>query len=271
LPLYHVGGLAIVFRCLAAGATVCFPDAGHTTAEAVHECSPTHLSLVPTQLYRWLEEKDFRLNGIRRVLIGGAALPESLRRKAETQGVPVATSYGMTETASQIAATPPGDTPIGSGKPLDHAQIRISEQGEILMKGDSMAIGQITESGLQSLTDEEGWFHTRDRGRIEKGILHVEGRMDNQFISGGENIQPETIEGALLEIHGIQEAIVVPKEDMEFGFRPRAWVDAEISEASVSRWNAYVREVLPGYMVPVEYRRLPEATGMKHRREELKP
>lgn len=269
LPLYHVGGLAILFRCLTSGATVCFPDAGQSLSESIRFFRPTHLSLVPTQLTRWLKDPEFDSSGIKRVLLGGAPLPEGLRRRAEEKGVPLAVSYGMTETASQVAATPPGETARGAGRPLGHAELRISEQGEILLKGPSVAVGILEEKGLVPITDQEGWLHTRDVGRIEEGLLMVEGRMDRQFISGGENIQPEQIERALLDLPEISEAVVVPIEDEEFGCRPFAWVDAELSGAEWERMKVELRKVLPGYMIPVGVSRLPEmGVGLKRRRGE---
>lgn len=269
LPLYHVGGLAILFRCLLAGASVCFPGSDQNISQTVQTFCPSHLSLVPTQLYRWLEEKEFSGSGIKRLLVGGAPLPESLRERARAAGLPVAVSYGMTETASQVTATPPGELAVGSGRCLEHAECRIAADGEILIKAASTAAGVLHPEGLRSITDGQGWLHTRDAGRIEHGVLFVEGRMDARFISGGENIQPEMIEQALMNLPGIAEAVVVPKEDPEFGHRPLAWVDAEVTEDAVERWNDGLRTQLPGYMIPVGYRRLPEEPGLKRSRAEL--
>lgn len=244
---------------------MCFSDAP-TLSEAVKASGATHLSLVPTQLLRWMEDPLFDIANIRRVLLGGAPLPENLKSQALQQGIPIALSYGMTETASQVTATPPGEDPIGSGKPLSHAEIRISEDGEILVKAESVALGELVQDGLESITDADGWFHTRDLGRLEDGVLFVEGRMDLQFISGGENVQPETIERALVKLQGISEAVVVAKPDEEFGFRPLAWVDMDITLEQVEQWNLALREELPGYMIPVEYRTLPPLEGIKRKR-----
>ena len=268
LPLYHVGGLAILFRCLAAGATVCFSSQGTSVSEAVNEMNPSHLSLVPTQVHRWIEDPDFDPRHVKRVLIGGAPLSERLRKRAEERGVPLAISYGMTETASQVSATPPGEEALGAGGILSHAEMKLSENNEILVRGPSVAMGSITKHGITSITDHDGWLHTHDCGRIEEGILYVEGRMDNQFISGGENIQPEAIEQALLELDGITEAVVVPKEDEEFGSRPLAWVDVTLEPKQVEEWGRELRKKLPGYMIPVEYRTLPEQVGLKRNREQ---
>ncbi|MDF3128955.1 AMP-binding protein [Kiritimatiellaeota bacterium B1221] len=240
LPFYHVGGLAIVFRCVLAGAAMVFSD----------EVAVTHLSLVPTQLIRMM--RGGIPKGLKRILLGGAPLPQSLIEDAQARGLPIAASYGMTETASQIAATPPGEKVQGAGRVMSHAEVKISEEGEIWVRG-----GSVSKACLQS----DGWLHTGDKGRLEDGMLFVEGRMDRQFISGGENIQPEQIEKALLGLEGVSQAVVVAEADAEFGYRPVAWVDKEFEEA----WNLQLRERLPGYMIPVRFEKLPEGVGLKPR------
>jgi O-succinylbenzoic acid--CoA ligase len=248
LPLYHVGGLAIVFRCVLAGATVIFPEAGESLSQSLAKQKPTHLSLVPTQLLRILRETTPK--GLKRILLGGAAIPQSLIDTSQKLGLPLAASYGMTETASQIAATPPGEPVIGSGKLLNHAQVKISDLGEILIRGTSVSVEHL---------HADGWLHSGDTGRLENGILFVEGRRDRQFISGGENIQPEQIETALMSIPGITQAVVIPIEDAEFGHRPKAFLDAEWK----TEWELVLRKTLPGYMIPIGFEILPESVGLK--------
>lgn len=270
LPLYHVGGLAIVFRCLEAGATVCFPSPGASVADAVTQCRPTHLSLVPTQLSRWMASPEFSGEGIKRILVGGAPLADSLRSRAADMRLPLAASYGMTETASQVTATPPGQPAVGSGSALDHAEIRISGEGEILVKGASVAMGEVSAQGIRPLTDADGWLHTRDTGRMEKGILFVEGRCDLQFISGGENIQPEQIERALQSLEGVSQAVVVPVADPEFGHRPFAWIDRKVSPSLAEGYREQLRDTLPGYMLPVGFATLPNLGSLKPDRSGLR-
>lgn len=245
LPFYHVGGLAIIFRCVLAGAALVFEE-----AEAV-----THLSLVPTQLKRLLRGE--LPTGLKRILLGGAPVPGSLIEEANRRGLPIASSYGMTETASQIAATPPGEAVRGAGRVMSHTEVKIAETGEIWLRGTS-----VSSACLQA----DGWLHSGDRGRLEDGVLFVEGRMDRQFISGGENIQPEQIEQALMNLPGITQAVVRPVDDEEFGQRPVAWIDAAWQED----WGRELREHLPGYMMPVRFERLPEGVGLKPALKDLK-
>lgn len=248
LPFYHVGGLAILFRCLLAGASICFPEPGESLSDSLQRFKPSHLSLVPTQLIRLLREKTPA--GLKRILLGGAPVPQSLIEEAAQQGLPVAASYGMTETASQIAATAPGAPVTGAGTILPHAEVKISQNNEILIRGASVS---------KACTHADGWLHSGDTGRFENGILFVDGRLDRQFISGGENIQPEQIEQALMSLKGISQAVVTPVKDSEFGQRPKAFLDVDWQE----EWELLLRKSLPGYMIPVSFERLPENVGLK--------
>jgi O-succinylbenzoic acid--CoA ligase len=108
---------------------------------------------------------------------------------------------------------------------LPHREVSISEGGEILVRGETLFAGYVEGEEVHSPLDAGGWFHTRDLGELdEDGYLRVRGREDNMFISGGENVQPEEVEEALCRLDGVEEAVVVPLEDEEFGTRPVAFV-----------------------------------------------
>jgi len=95
-------------------------------------------------------------------------------------------------------------------------------------------------------------------GRIDdKGYLHVQGRKDNQFISGGENIQPEDIERTLIQQEGVQRAVVVPVPDAEFGQRPAAFVQVE-THLAPAQLTRQLEASLPRFMIPVEFYAWPE-------------
>lgn len=261
LPLFHAGGIAILFRSVLAGAAAGFAGKDSEWTDEIERLGITHLSLVPTQLRRWMQCGSFAhsAKGVKRVLMGGAPMPDELLKQAVEAGLPLAVSYGLTETASQIAATPPGEPPAGAGKILPHARIHISESGEIQVRAGSVPEALLTD----------GWLRTGDRGRMEGDVLFVEGRMDRQFISGGENIQPERIERELQACIGTT-CVVVPVADPEFGLRPAAWVEAEVTEEQVNRWNQALRRRIPGYMIPVRYKTLPPQTGLKPRLDDLR-
>ncbi|MFT4551560.1 MAG: O-succinylbenzoic acid--CoA ligase [Chlamydiales bacterium] len=248
LPLYHVGGLAILMRCLIAQSAVVIPDMNDKNfLAAIEVFHPSHISLVSTQLRRLLQEN---LSVSKCILLGGSAIPEGLISEAYARDWPLYKSYGMTEMSSQITTTPPGAELrqlFSSGKLLAHREIRVSDEGEVLVKGDSLFQGYV---GHDNLDDSE--YYTGDLGFFDdEGYLHIIGRKDNLFISGGENIQPEEIESVLQNLDGVQRALVVPIKDEEYGFRPIAFIDGTDWKKELLR--AGLEELLPRYKIPVEF------------------
>jgi O-succinylbenzoic acid--CoA ligase len=273
LPLYHVGGLSILFRCLLAGATVVFPEQGTQIGESIAALGATHVSLVSTQLLRLLRE-NADLSALDAVLMGGGPVPASLVNEAVARGLPVHTSYGLTEMASQVTTTPSGASAEElhtSGRVLPHREVSISGEGEILVRGETLFAGYVEGKKVARPLDADGWFHTGDLGDLdEDGYLRVLGRQDNLFVSGGENIQPEEIEEALCRLDGVDEAVVVPVPDPEFGHRPVAFVRTDGVEPG--NFAPELRKVLPGFKIPIAFHPWPEETrqGMKPDRNALR-
>jgi O-succinylbenzoic acid--CoA ligase len=147
---------------------------------------------------------------------------------------------------------------------LPNREISISERGEILVRGETLFAGYAEGEELDRPLDAGGWFHTRDLGELdEEGYLRVGGRMDNLFISGGENIQPEEVEEALYRLEGVDEAVVVPVPDEEFGARPVAFVRMDDGEPrDLAR---ELEPVLPRFKIPISFQPWPESArrGMK--------
>ncbi|MEM1093116.1 MAG: o-succinylbenzoate--CoA ligase [Bacteroidota bacterium] len=275
LPLYHVGGLAILFRCFWGGATVGLPDAAHDLEASVRsEASWTHLSLVPTQLIRLLRAGlHAPLQRYAAILLGGSAMPSGMLREAHAHGLPIHTSYGMTEMSSQIATTPPAadlDTLHTAGHVLPHRALRIADSGEVQVRGETLCLGRWEDGAVVPLTTADGWYATRDVGEIDDvGRLRITGRLDRQFISGGENIQPEQIERAMLQHDGVHEVIVVPVPDAEFGQRPFAFARTD-TPLSLIAWRRFLDGRLPRFMHPVEVAPWPDeapSTGLKWKRD----
>jgi O-succinylbenzoic acid--CoA ligase len=283
LPIYHVGGLAIVFRCLLSGATVVLEDRSLDLAEQIRRDNITHLSLVPTQFRRLMASPEFRQSGsqVKHILVGGGPIPSGLLEQARETGLPIYPTYGLTEMASQVATGSPS-APNSAGV-LKHRQLKVADDGEILVRGKTLFLGYVDGEQVQRPLDTDGWFHTGDIGRLdEHGCLTVIGRKDNMFISGGENIHPEQIENALKAIDGIEEALVVPVDDAEFGQRPVAFLKYE-SFVSLSECESGVDEedkfkfdhlsltaelekTLPRFMIPIAFYPWPEtyrAPGIK--------
>ena len=266
LPLYHVGGLSILFRCLLVGATVALPQPGTSLGESIASLDATHVSLVSTQLSKLLRESA-DLGGLEAVLMGGGPVPPSLVDEALARGLPLHTSYGLTEMASQVTTTP-RDASIEqlrtAGRVLPNREVSVSESGEILVRGETLFAGYAAGEELDRPLDAEGWFHTGDLGELdESGYLRVGGRMDNLFISGGENVQPEEIEEALCRLEEIDEAVVVPVPDEEFGARPVAFV--KINDGESRDLARELELVLPRFKIPIYFHPWPEEVpqGMK--------
>jgi O-succinylbenzoic acid--CoA ligase len=265
LPLYHVGGISIVFRCLLAGASVALPEPVAPLGEAIASSGATHVSLVSTQLLRLLREEGFDPSGLKAILLGGGPTPDYLLEEALARELPIHTSYGLTEMASQVTATPPGaarEELRTSGRPLPHRELSISEVGEILVRGETLFAGYLDGEAIHLPIDAEGWFHTKDLGELDaEGYLRVRGRKDNLFISGGENVQPEEIEEALCLLEGVEEAVVVPVPDPEFGFRPAAFVRTTGRLVEPKDLEQALEPVLARFKIPVAFYEWPEGIG----------
>ena len=257
LPLWHVGGLAILFRCLLAAATVVLPDPADSMAESMVESvrKVTHVSMVSTQLRRLLREAESgAVYPEKALLLGGGAVSPVLIDEAVRRGIPVHTSYGLTEMASQVTATPPGAAPGDlrtSGWVLPWRELRCDEEGQIMVRGRTRFAGYVEGDELVRPFDKEGWFATGDMGRLDaSGRLIVRGRMDRLLVSGGENMLPEEIEAVLAGVAGVERVVVVGVADEEYGQRPVAFVETADGEIDASRMRAAVEAVLPRFMTP---------------------
>jgi O-succinylbenzoic acid--CoA ligase len=236
LSMSHIGGLAMLFRALSGGGAL-----------VLDETTPaTHLSLVAVQLRRLLAQPV--LPDLAALLIGGGPIPPDLITAALDRGLPVHTTYGMTELASQVTTTPPGATAevlTTAGRPLPGCEVAIDTTGEILVRGPGLLAGYLTPAGLVPGVDAAGWYHTGDVGRLADGWLTPTGRLDQMFISGGENIHPEAIERALGGL--VEAAVVVPVPDAEWGARPVAIIAGDFDAEHL---RAVLCQRLPRFAVP---------------------
>ncbi len=263
LPLYHVGGLGILFRSLLAGSTVVMPDRGETLDAVLSRYRVTHLSVVVTQLHRLLQQPDsVRYPALRYIVLGGSPVPLKLLERAGARGLPVFASYGCTEMASQVATTGPESTTaqrLTSGKLLPHRKLRIGEEGEIQLAGETLFMGYVDGDRLRRPLTDDGWFATGDLGRVDgDGYLTVIGRRDNRFFSGGETIHPEEVERALTDHDGVEQAVVVPIPDEEFGQRCVAFVQPHGGCPDGPALAAWLGRTLPRYKVPDAFYQWPD-------------
>lgn len=245
LPLFHIGGLAIVFRTFLAGATLLI-----TQQKNYHQAA-SHLSLVPTQLHDLLLQN----RPLPKVcLLGGAPISDALLHLAKEKGVEVYATYGMTEMCSQIATAKQSCS--NELAILPNVTLKVNKDGEILVKGPSLFLGYF--SNLEKATDAEGFFPTADLGQLSpEGKLRWIGRKDRLFISGGENIQPEEIE-LILQMHpGIEKACVVPLQDLRYGMRPALFLTGKRA-LTLGEIEMFLKDKLPKYKWPVALFPLPE-------------
>jgi len=214
------------------------------------------LILVPQLLMGLITATErglMRVGALRFVAVGGARVAPSLLARAEAIGLPVFEGYGLSECASVVALNRPGATRRGSvGKPLPHVQVRIAEDGEVLVAG-SVLLGYLEEPPVF-----DSWWATGDLGHFdEQGYLYLDGRKKHQFITSfGRNVNPEWVEAELTQSGVIAQAFVhgeaLPKNLALLWPLDPATPDTLIDQA-VQQCNA----LLPDYARVHAWRRLP--------------
>ncbi|HEY9562213.1 MAG TPA: class I adenylate-forming enzyme family protein [Nocardioides sp.] len=295
VPNYHIAGISSVLGSVFAGRRIVqlpsfTPEAWAATAarEAV-----THAMVVPTMLGRILdvlEKTGDRLPALRHLSYGGGRMPVEVVERAVRMlpHVDFVNAYGLTETSSTVTILGPddhrealaSDDPavrgrLGSvGRPVPSIELEIrgddghvvgpDEIGEVYVRGDQVS-GEYTS---HSILDADGWYATRDQGRLDSdGFLYLRGRADDIIVRGGENISPEEVEDVLTSHSRVRAAAVVGVPDVEWGERVEAVVvvtddgstdvgpAAEELSDELARW---VRERLRSTRVPAAFHVWPE-------------
>jgi O-succinylbenzoic acid--CoA ligase len=263
LPLYHIGGLSILWRCARDGGTVVLEESFEAERAAALLASGgiAFASLVPTMLRRLIEAHAGPFPGVRAVLVGGGPSDPDLLAGARRAGLPALQTYGMTETASQVATEAPGEAgrrPGSAGRPLDGFEVRVvdaagrplppGEEGRLEVRGPGVSPGYFGEPERPT----EAWFRTGDTGRLDAaGYLFVAGRADAVIVTGGENVHPEEVEAVLRQHPGVADARVFGEPDPEWGRRVVASVvPADPGGLDVAQLEAFARAHLAPYQVP---------------------
>jgi len=266
LPLYHVGGLGILFRVLLGKAAIVVPSKDEGLSETILKYKVTHLSLVATQLYRLLHDQQNQLNlkrlsRLKAILVGGGPVPTSILKESLQWRLSIYLTYGLTETASQVATSSQAISDLSSSqvRVLNHRELKISRQGEIWVKGPALFKGYVKNGKIVLPLKDKGWFATGDVGSITPdGRLSVVGRRDNMFISGGENIHPEEIERRLFDLEGIEQALVVPVVEEEYGFRPVAFLKTRPkAKIRLDALHNHLEKYLPRFKIPISFYQWP--------------
>lgn len=246
----HVGGLALVVRAPVVGCRLLVDGDFRTDRfnTAVDEGRVSHASLVPTMLTRILDERGGRPppEQLRCVLLGGARAPDELLERARSSGFPVAVTYGMTETSSQVATANPElvrRKPGTVGTPIPGVQVRVPRDGgEILVRGAVVALRYL--GSASPLPDGEGWFRTGDLGRVdEEGHLWITGRLSDRIISGGVNVDPIEVERVLRTHPDVDDVAVLGLPDPLWGERVAAVLVPGPLSAGLDGWQRLLREL----------------------------
>lgn len=238
LPLNHVGGISIIFRSLLYGSAIY--RMGRFNEEMVTEFLSENprfqaASLVPTMLSRLLKNPLFKTHrDFKAILLGGGPTTHQLLKRSVERGIPIVSSYGMTETCAQIVTnamtTPSGMyTPLKSvGKPFPPNQLQIrdnngkvlgkNQSGMIWLKGPQVFDGYYEVDENSDVFDKNNWFKTGDYGHLNGfDQLFIESRREDLIITGGENVNPVEVEEAIQRLPLIKEAVVIGIPDEEWG------------------------------------------------------
>jgi O-succinylbenzoic acid--CoA ligase len=270
LPVCHVGGLSILVRSAIYGTTAVVHERfeADRAAAALGGGAITLVSLVATTLARTLDAGlPAGAPALRCAVIGGGPVAPGLLERAETAGIPLAQTYGLTETCSMVTVSAAGE-PHTAGRPIAPARLEVDARTrEIAVGGAVLAPGSAGPGGLLA---------TGDLGSVdEAGRLTVHGRASDTIVTGGENVSPVEVEAALESHPAVAEAGVHGREDAEWGEAVHAIVVlAPGLDVSPEDLRRHVRARLAGFKVPKEIGfapELPRTAAGKLRRSALGP
>ncbi len=244
LPFNHIGGLMILIRTLILNSKLYLIDPSNITQDDIENTS--YLSLVPTQLSK-LINKGLDFKNTKGIVIGGAKQNIDDLKNFTDKGIKISTSYGMSETCAQIAATPfTNDLDIleSVGRPFKDIKITLNKE-RISIHSNRLAIGYLGELPFKS------FFQTFDRGIIyNKYHLKVLGRIDDIYISGGKNIDPQLISEKIKQHLKLKNSFTHPIEDDYFGEISVSHIELEDGEEIKSSYD--IKDALSTNMAPYE-------------------
>ncbi|PWN06947.1 AMP-binding protein [Rhodohalobacter mucosus] len=293
LPLNHIGGISIIYRTLLYHSALFRMD--RFDADAVRTFLSENplfeaASLVPTMLMRLMEDHLFTTHAdFKAILLGGGRIPPAFIDAAVTRGIPVVSSYGMTETCAQIAANPilrPSGTyypksSVGDIFPPNQIEIRNEEgkvlpaieEGVIWLIGPQVFDGYTDESLNAGVFDDDGWFCTGDYGHLNRyKQLFIGSRRTDLIVTGGENVNPFYVESVLNGLKGVAESAVIGVPDPEWGQRVIAMVTGDKELTDPASLKKELGRKLYDFQVPKEIhivKELPKTDLGKIKRSEL--
>ncbi|MUL36247.1 2-succinylbenzoate--CoA ligase [Gloeocapsopsis dulcis] len=253
LPLYHVSGLMQFMRSFTSGGKLVIQNFKQLEQEIYHINSVNFfISLVPTQLQQLLQARvSDRLAQFQTVLLGGAPAWNEILAEARSKNISLALTYGMTETASQIATLKPEDFLQGKhncGKILPHAKVEIcnaqNQIGNIKIQSASLALGYYPNifTKAELTLDDLGYFDAQ-------GYLNIIGRSSNKIISGGENIYPVEIEAAIHNTQLVKDICIIGIPDRHWGQAVTA-IYVPKSTTSITTLQTTLKNKLSKFKIP---------------------
>ena len=261
-PIFHISGFSIIMRGLIYGMTVRLVE--KFRAEEIERIlaneTVTIMSVVPFMLKKLIQQQNktntHYNSAFRCMLLGGGTIDRETLEICLQRSIPVVQCYGMTETCSQIIALRSADAllKLGSvGQPLFSTQLKLSKDGEILLKTPALTPGYLNLPNKLPSKMIDGWYRTGDIGHLDKeGYLYIDGRADEMLISGGENIFPQEVEQVYKRYPQINEVAVVGQNDSVWGQVPVAFVVSD-RRLSPTKLMNYGYEHLARYKVPQHY------------------
>ncbi|MCI7721152.1 o-succinylbenzoate--CoA ligase [Limosilactobacillus reuteri] len=261
-PIFHISGFSIIMRGLIYGMTVRLVE--KFRAEEIERIlaneTVTIMSVVPFMLKKLIQQQNktntHYNSAFRCMLLGGGTIDRETLEICLQRSIPVVQCYGMTETCSQIIALRSADAllKLGSvGQPLFSTQLKLSKDGEILLKTPALTPGYLNLPDKLPSKMIDGWYRTGDIGHLDKeGYLYIDGRADEMLISGGENIFPQEVEQVYQRYPQINEVAVVGQNDSVWGQVPVAFVVSD-RRLSTTKLMNYGYEHLARYKVPQHY------------------
>ena len=246
LPASHVAGVQVLVRSLLSGTDLGLAPAATADALAASGCA--HISLVPTQLVRLLDEPGgtAALAGFSSVLVGGAAAGATVLDRARAAGINAVTTYGMSETCGGC---------VYDGVPLDGVRVRADDEGRLRISGPVLMNRYHGRPDLTGEALDGGEFVTSDLGSVAgDGRVTIRGRADDVINTGGHKVIPGEVAAALSSCPGVREVVVVGRPDPVWGERVTAVVvPADPTDPpGLELLRIHVRETLPRYASPSE-------------------